>query len=1005
MDIPSGIKKLLAKDPEPRGPVDSVISLIEPILANNQTPFFPEYTDHGLKHVEGVLRTAYSLVSDRARKVLTPGDAAVLVLSCILHDLAMHTTKDGFATLVAGEHEWRNVPELGDRPWPELWADFKSEARRFDARALKRIFGSVEPVEIPELDPELWNGKHLKLIGEFLRRHHHRLAHQIALNGVPGPDGQRLRLEPMEADIADLAGLVARSHGAPIRESLGYLDKYHSRQHYKGIHAVFLMALLRVADYLQIDSARAPRRLLAVKRLRSPVSQMEWRAHAAIIDVCAGADKESLFINALPEDVATYLHLRQLLTSLQAELDASWAVLGEVYSRFSDEKLDHLGLCLRRVTSNIDDVERFAKTVSYVPCHAAFDTAGAELMNLLVEPLYGDNPFIAVRELIQNSVDAVREFDAYTQGAGGQGEIDTPDQSADVLVTLTSDEEGVIWLKVDDKGIGMTPETLRQYFLKAGASLRTSLDWRRTFEDETGDSRVLRSGRFGIGVFATLLLGDTIHVATRHISSPIGLEFEASLADESVEFKKLQRPVGTSVWIRIDERIALELLQYPHKWAWYLLDTPSLERCVQMRDCTSLLTHMQGVRGMSVEDARELLDKLCHAEEWPNLHAHLPLPGSDLPTGWARICHDDYSDLHWTYGAAPVLTCNGIKVMEDKFLPPDFESNSIMSEFGLAMHFNEGVSGAMSFALPRCSCFDRNGDLPLNLQRTSVTRPYPFMAQLREDVLRDFVADALVNAPTEALHDRASLRMYVLARYRGIESATLLYGGGGTIEPLPLVSTPTGVTLPEISLLRETIGDSAIGILQQPMRNRYTDRWEGIPEGWLGAHALLATAHFHSEPKDLRGLGLIKDFIDIPRVARYRWAINTSLLPQPFDESVGQEILERLTSVPGGTNTWETKGHWLIGSAGQCDGDDLLDRFLGSPQTVVEGSSVLLVVQWFFSGAEQEPESSLAKHWRRLLGSPVIPYDLDERKDTLRDAYELLADKVKKWEDLRDGRA
>jgi len=64
------------------------------------------------------------------------------------------------------------------------------------------------------------------------------------------------------------------------------------------------------------------------------------------------------------------------------------------------------------------------------------------------------------------------------------------------------------------RGIGMTVDTVINYFLKAGASLRRSELWRETYEDAEGKSRVLRSGRFGVGVLAAYLLGDEISVAT-----------------------------------------------------------------------------------------------------------------------------------------------------------------------------------------------------------------------------------------------------------------------------------------------------------------------------------------------------------------------------------------------------------------------------------------------------------------------------------------------------------
>ncbi len=44
-------------------------------------------------------------------------------------------------------------------------------------------------------------------------------------------------------------------------------------------------------------------------------------------------DSEALFVLASPKDVGTYLRLHDLFMDIQKELDLSWAVLGEVFSR------------------------------------------------------------------------------------------------------------------------------------------------------------------------------------------------------------------------------------------------------------------------------------------------------------------------------------------------------------------------------------------------------------------------------------------------------------------------------------------------------------------------------------------------------------------------------------------------------------------------------------------------------------------------------------------------
>jgi hypothetical protein len=214
--IPEVLTNKLAADAELDGAIRLSIGRFGTWLADRNLYFFPEYTDHGPKHVTEVIETAVELVS--AGAPITATDAAVLLVACVLHDCAMHLTPDGFRTLLQPESGYHPVEEFGDKPWDALWHDFLSEARRFDEIRLRRLFGDTDPIQEPA--EGAFNDRDRYLIGEFLRRHHPRLAHEIALYGVPGPDHERLGLVGLNHDLADLAGLVARSHGMSLRACL-----------------------------------------------------------------------------------------------------------------------------------------------------------------------------------------------------------------------------------------------------------------------------------------------------------------------------------------------------------------------------------------------------------------------------------------------------------------------------------------------------------------------------------------------------------------------------------------------------------------------------------------------------------------------------------------------------------------------------------------------------------------------------------------------------------------
>ena len=275
--IPRHLEELFTTT-EYAGGVRSFMSVVGAILDDNKMPFFPGYTDHGRQHAEAVLRTIDRLIPEDVwtARILTGSDATILVCAALLHDVPMYLGEEGFLALISGESghqpvpwfEWRQDRGCGDKPWPELWDDFATESRRWGDEMLVRIFGprvmhsewtigrlATNRAEWCEYD-RLW-------IGEFIRRHHGRLAHKIAYHGFPGlsDDTPGAAVPALKRDARipyDLAGLIARSHTMELRQCVEYLKwKYSGDLRPFASVPVYLMALLRVADYLQLDSARA----------------------------------------------------------------------------------------------------------------------------------------------------------------------------------------------------------------------------------------------------------------------------------------------------------------------------------------------------------------------------------------------------------------------------------------------------------------------------------------------------------------------------------------------------------------------------------------------------------------------------------------------------------------------------------------------------------------------------------------------------------------------------
>lgn len=748
--FPERLENLL-KDSSMFAPIRAYADRAGEILADNKLPFFPDYTDHGTEHINQVMESIVDLVpeavwngstKDSKPRLLCDVDAVVIIGATLLHDIAMHLRPTGFLELVEKETRFQPLSwfmdnqegHKADRPWYDLWLDFQREARRFSDRDLGNIIG-LESVRqgwkfenLPE-NPGQWERNHCLIIGEFIRRHHARLAHEIAIYGFPGleaghNDGQFPalgssgdRLQP----YADLIGLVARSHGLSLRLCQAYLDTsplYTHNPRPMGCAVLYPMALLRVADYLQIDRQRTPTALLKLRNPQSPVSVQEWNKHLAVQHIGPANDHRGKTITVSPDvSQAVYLQLRDLVAGLQSEMDHATAVLDEAYGARSDLGLHQLNLLIRRVHSNLDNPV-FRDALPYVPERTAF-AADPNLLTLLVEPLYGKEPGVGVRELMQNAVDAVCELHAWCENHSvAVKSLDLPEQDSDVQIDFIQREDKTWFLRVTDKGIGMTSETIQNYFLRAGASFRQSSDWAEEFLDEQGKPRVLRAGRFGVGVFAVFLLGPNFRLRTRHVGAAKngGYEVEASRDSKLIEIRRKNGlSIGTTIEVDINSesitKLGLEKQRYyglmglDSRTDWFCWDWPVVNRCVIRSADTEILPQKYSA----------------------------PLHQARLSPEWSSINQKDFDEVYWTFENYPGLMCNGLIIDDCSLIPNEV--------------FNWPDTNLLE--APKVAILDSRANLALTAQRYALSdQTLPFIEELRRDVILSFIAHSLVCAPT-----------------------------------------------------------------------------------------------------------------------------------------------------------------------------------------------------------------------------------------------------------------
>ncbi len=759
IEFPSLLERLLVKS-DFQAPVLELAGQIGYILSDNKLPFFPDYTDHGIDHVNRVMQFEVELVpktvweksqNNSYPRLLYDADAAVIIAATLLHDIAMHLREDGFRELVSHNSRFQPLPwfknahedHAADRPWHELWEEYVREAKRFSERDLAKIIGEKEArvwkFDLLPDEPGQWSRNHNLIIGEFIRRHHARLAHEIAVYGFPGllvGSGEHpfpaigTEKGHLLGRLADLIGLTARSHGMNLRTCKAYLDwKYPGTPRPMGTAVLYPMALMRVADYFQIDRQRAPAVLLQLRNPQSPVSVQEWKTHLAVQHIGPATDPRGKMVTVSAGIcLSLYLQLQELLQEMQAEMDHSTAVLDEAYGTRNDLGLDQLNLAIRRVHSNLHD-NAFRDNLPYVPERAGF-CADPNLLPLLVEPLYGKNPGVGVRELMQNAVDAVCELEAWSKAHSVALEsLDLPEQDGDVLIDFIERENGTWFLRVRDRGIGMTSDTIKNYFLRAGASFRNSEEWMKEFVDDDGKPLLARAGRFGIGVFAVFLLGPSFRLCTRHAGADKseGYMIDVSVDSQLIEIRRDPNlPVGTTVEVDMNNEtvnvflLANEIELYKifdreiaDESDWFCWSWPNVVRRVVLMDKTKLLKQKYV----------------------------LPDFRYNLPSEWSEIHPPGFDAVYWTFENAPSLSCNGLRIAQ-----PISELDIMFSDTMLEW------SQETQLRIPSIAVRDSEANLPLTIQRYALSQStVSFIDALARDITLSFIAYALVCGPTSCV--------------------------------------------------------------------------------------------------------------------------------------------------------------------------------------------------------------------------------------------------------------
>jgi len=428
---------------------------------------FPQFTPHDdLHHLEPLFKLASDLLGERLLKGLNITELFLLACALYGHDWGMAVDEPYKQKLMSGT----SISE-------------KDKCIEEDRKRLRLFMtgGGYEVSEdsvIRDLDIDIWR--------EFVRRTHtQRSSGRVRSHFVTIDKGVAIRLAQ-----------ICQSHSEDC-EKLRDQDLYPLRCSVLG-EVVNLRAIaiyLRLSDLFDLADNRTPYAIWKNIAPSDPRSVSEWDKHRAIRQVTFPSypgNVRHILVDGSTDDNELYTELEDLEAHCRKEFRLCLDMLSEMPES--------------KYFMDIVDLDWKIHAEGFKPVSVRFEFERERMLGFLSHELYQGDKLVFLRELLQNSIDAIRMRQELlckaekTTGAKELGYIE-------VFVESCSDGSmSIIW---KDNGIGMDEKTIRNFLAVIGRSYYRSHDFQRL------NLAMDPISEFGIGLLTCFTVSNTMEIVTK----------------------------------------------------------------------------------------------------------------------------------------------------------------------------------------------------------------------------------------------------------------------------------------------------------------------------------------------------------------------------------------------------------------------------------------------------------------------------------------------------------
>lgn len=444
---------------------------------------FKEYTLHDQNHLLRVVEISSMILGEMIDKI-NPLEISILILASLMHDQGMIITNEEYLEL-------QNQQDY--LVFRDNW--FLDHPNRMEIvkELNSTTCNAIEKVRLAKCVNELDQA----LLTDHLRNNHGSRSADYILNQF----GSDKRLEVFGVNLSPYIAKLAESHCYSVEHFKELRNfNYDEQIGQLKVNLPYLGVILRLADILDFDNERTPDVLFRSIHFTSKTSLLEWNKHRGVKGW--RINKEEILYSMQFEHPVYESTARKFLDYIDNELNQCHNVVRNFPSTVSNYSID--------LPTKVDRSRIGPKDKSYIFYDLEFSISRDEIIKLLMTDKLYNHPSLCIRELLQNSLDALRFRKALLNSA----EIKW--NAGQVKFTHELDNHGYEIITCEDEGVGMDEKVIINFLGKVGRSYYRSPEYeqqRLEFKKKGVDFDPC--SQFGIGFMSCFMLGDRIKIETR----------------------------------------------------------------------------------------------------------------------------------------------------------------------------------------------------------------------------------------------------------------------------------------------------------------------------------------------------------------------------------------------------------------------------------------------------------------------------------------------------------